>query len=66
MQEKGLNTFRTVVFEVSSFVGNPVYHLNIKHYKILSAWHVKIKNEGRRREFHSFLIATVDFKNELK
>ena len=28
-QENGLNKFRTIVFEVVSFVGNPVYNSNI-------------------------------------
>ena len=29
MQENGLNKFRTIVFEISSFVGNPVYESSL-------------------------------------
>ena len=33
MQENGLNKFRTIFSEVSSFVGNPVYQI-IQYYTV--------------------------------
>ena len=32
MQEKGLNKFRTIVSEVSSFVANPVYYAKFDYF----------------------------------
>ena len=42
MQENGLNSFRTIFSEVSSFVGNPVLHCRVSCFDVLTFLHLII------------------------